>query len=211
MRIPFICEEMSSTCIMKCGMKRFIFVCVFGIIMILPSFGQDTLRVRGVVEGKYIEYGLLVKMLVNDTVYQSIFLDSTGYFEFLYAAPSPDYKLAFCYLAHPVPGVKYDSFHLGEVDSVHLMIDFNDIKHDEIKLPSHKDTYYYYGYPAYSDSFLRVIALKYGFRYQNLGCFVFDEDQQNREMIAKFNKLLGRGWREVFYKDVRLHEKRGRK
>ena len=196
---------------MKCGMKRFIFVSFFGIMTILSAFGQDTLRVRGVVEGKYIEYGVLVKMLVNDTVYQSIFLDSTGYFEFLYAAPSPAYKLAFYYLSHPVFGVKYDSFHLEGVDSVHLVINLNDLKGYKIKRASPEDTYYYYGFPAYPDHILRVIAFKYGFEYKNLGCVVFDEDQQNREMIAKFNKLLGRGWRDVFYKDVRLHEKRGRK
>jgi hypothetical protein len=145
-------------------------------------------------------------MIIADSVYQSTFISRDGSFEFLKLCSTIDYKFKFYYLGYEFkPHIQKN-----EQDENHLIFDYKyDLNHfvdsisrsKEFKLPD-CETYEYCGLPAYSDRKLKLLSYKYGFIFENRGCYYFDEKVVNKEVIAKLNKSLGDNWEEVFMKEV---------
>jgi len=151
---------------------------------------------------------VLIKMIVDDAVYQSTFINDEGFFEFYKPCSNKNYKLEFScygYSFRPTIRIKENEGDKIVIDCQFNIIHFTDsiFKSKDFKFPKCL-TYDYCGYPAYSDRKLGFYSNKYGFRYENMGCYAFDEKKVNEEAIKKLNKSLGDNWEEVFRKEIEL-------
>lgn len=177
-------------------------------------FGQNSIIVQGYLNEKDSDQRskntaamyVLVKMKTGKTVYQSTFINKKGFFEFYKPCSSKNYNIEFYYLGHRMKPV----IQMRELkkNKVTLNYRFN-LNHfaDSIEnrkgfeLP-HCISYSYCGNNIYSDLKLFKLSMKYGVRYENMGCYYFDEKEANKEAIKKLNKSLGDNWDQVFMKET---------
>ena len=195
-------------------MKRHLIIYCFLLSTSLSCFSQESIIVQGQLNEKdtiqtsksTAQLFVLVKMIINDSVYQSTFINRKGFFEFYKPCPSENYELEFYFLGRRMrPNIQ-----ISEVkkNKVILNCQFN-LKHFADSIENRKDfkfpnciTYLYCGLPVYSDYQLSKYSFKYGFRYENLGCDYFDEKEVNKDTIVKLNKSLGDNWEKVFWIEI---------
>ncbi|WP_303179946.1 hypothetical protein [uncultured Butyricimonas sp.] len=188
---------------------KIIFIGFIWIYSTLCAVGQATPLVHGTLTDKRFWKGCLIKMIVADTVYQSINVDSTGSFRFWFPAPTREYEVEVYCVNNCIPDIKYKIYRSGNVDSICVNITFDDIVRSLEGEKGRCDTLYYVGCPAYQDSFLRLVGLRYGLLYINIGCMgnVEDERRMNREAVARINKRLGRDWDKIYWHEVTERDK----
>ena len=177
-------------------------------------YGRESIKVQGFLNANDTnkvskvdaERFVLVKMIVNNEVFQSTFIDNKGFFEFYKPCPSENYKIEFYLLGYRIkPTIEITKV---QKNKIVLNCQFN-LRHFTNPIQKRKDfqipnciTYQYCGLPVYSDFKLKKYSYKYGLSYENLGCFYFDEKKVNKEAIKKLNKNLGDNWEKVFWKEV---------
>ena len=178
----------------------------------LSCFSQESILVQGhlnendSIQKSTAQLFVLVKMIINDTVYQSTFIDRKGFFEFYKPCSSENYNIEFYFLGHRMRPV----IQMSELKKNKIVLDYQfNLLHFVDSIEQSKNfqypsciTYLYCGLPEYSDFQLMKFSSKYGLRYENLGCFYFDEKEVNKESIKKLNKSLGDNWEKVFWKEV---------
>jgi len=195
-------------------MKRYLIITVLLLSTSFSCFSQESIILQGNLNEKdttltsknTAQLFVLVKMIINDSIYQSTFINRKGFFEFYKPCPAKNYELGFFYLGYRMR----PTIQIREVKNNNVILDcqFN-LKHFVDSIESRKDfefpnciTYAYCGLPAYSDFSLSKYSFKYGFRYENLGCYSFDEKEVNKKAIVKLNKSLGDNWEKVFWIEI---------
>jgi len=180
------------------------------------SFGQRNVSIEGFFNQndtsntakKRASTFVLVKMIVADTVYQSTFINNEGFFKFYKLCSTINCKLEFTCLGYsfqPVIRIKENRDDKIVFDCRFDINHFTDslFKLTDFKFPN-TITYEYCGLPTYPDFQLRIFSNKYGFSFENMGCYYFDEKEANKDAIKKLNKSLGDNWEKVFWNEIKL-------
>lgn len=82
-------------------------------------------------------------------------------------------------------------------------LDTSEIKTFFKKMPHITYTIYYYGMPRYSDIELNKIGLKYGVRWNNMGCMADDSfDIHNDRVKSILSKRNGENWMTDFWEEA---------